>query len=162
MSVSVVERVFFFKLLACGLLLSACDMPELGESNSNSKSDPIIVNMRCELDQSFCTANVAEQAITLTPLPANLPPMQNLSFQVKHVGQAHITMTRLWLTGRDMYMGEHYFGIPSNKGPAVTQFRGMIPLCTQDARMVWLVNLEMKIEGTLYLLQAELKSSQNI
>ena len=149
-------------LLAYGFLLSACDAPVIGESNSISKTNPITIAMRCQPDQSFCTANVAEQEITLAPLPANLPPMQNLSFEVKHRGETDVTMMRLWLTGRDMYMGQHYFEAANSAGLAVTQFRGMIPLCTQDARMVWLVNLEIKIEGTLYLLQAELKSSQNI
>ena len=149
-------------LLAYGFLLSACDAPVIGESNSISKTNPITIVMHCQPDQSFCTANVAEQEITLTPSPANLPPMQNLSFQVKHRGQTHATMTRLWLTGRDMFMGQHYFDAANSAGSAVTQFRGMIPLCTQDARMLWHVNLEMKIEGVSYLLQAELKSSQNI
>ncbi len=119
-----------------------------------------IISSTCQLDRRSCVVSLPNnQEISFTLQPKRLLVMEMLSMRVD--GFDSNMKIKIWFEGRDMEMGKHYMQPVSNKSeslPSTILYKGMIPVCSLNPQMIWVLNAEFMHENHLILVQFQLKA----
>ena len=91
-------------------------------------------------------------------LPKGLPAMAPLVLSITGLGNVKESL-KVWFEGKNMHMGMHYMLPATNKSQLYDQkvFQGMIPVCSIDEEMVWLLNVDIPIQNHIFNIQFQLK-----
>ena len=114
-------------------------------TDSNSENPVAIAMTSCALNEESCDVSVFGQPVTLSLLPIGLPTMAPLTLTIKDKG-LDLDDVMIWIDGKNMDMGRHFFQPESEKQGART-YKGMIPLCTLGDDMVWEMSIVFSMDG---------------
>lgn len=106
----------------------------------------------CPLAAQGCIVQIEDGPLAITLRPQGLPALTPLTLELAGTFASHANDWLVWFEGQDMEMGRHFFSPKS--GPAQSSsdllyFSGMIPVCSIDERMVWLLNVQFAYNGQL-------------
>lgn len=113
----------------------------------------------CPLERMPCKIFMpGGQTLEFDIAPKGLPVMEPLMLNVKGVGNDNNSMVA-WFEGKSMNMGKHYMFPATIKSQLPDQkvLQGMIPVCSIDKEMVWLLNVDIPIQNQIYNIQFQLK-----
>tara|TARA_R110001592_G_scaffold61350_4_gene186947 strand:- start:5354 stop:5809 length:456 start_codon:yes stop_codon:yes gene_type:complete len=148
-------------LLAVLLVFSAIVLLVVLNTINNKKtpSEIITVYSDCSLDKESCVVSLqGNREIIFKLEPKGFPAMEPLFLSVHGLNDIKNNL-KIWFEGKGMNMGIHYMlPIPDQVEPIYTSYRykGMIPVCTIDSKMVWLLKTEFVYEGNLHQIQFQL------
>lgn len=107
------------------------------------------VNVPCHPAEKVCRINLGDLRFAVRLAPEHVPAMEplRLSLELEESSTlANLGPILVWFAGRDMEMGLHFFEPDITSGMEAGSMRqdfvGMIPVCSVDASMVWLLNLQ--------------------
>jgi len=103
---------------------------------------------KCPLLEQNCSVNLAGGIqLDIALSPKGLPTLEPLELRISSSSTAldQIQDIQIWFEGRDMDMGLHYFNLIFLNDQIVG--KGMIPICTIDASMVWQLNVAFIYQG---------------
>lgn len=110
-----------------------------------------IVKSECHFENGVCQVELAEfQPLRFELSPADLPAMEPLFLKITWLANPKTSFShfKVWFEGRDMNMGQHFM-LPEQDqhsktlpSPEILTFKGMIPVCSVDERMVWRLIIE--------------------
>jgi hypothetical protein len=113
---------------------------------------------KCSLENMSCSVSMSDGQILLFDLvPKGLPAMEPLMLTITGSGLNQKPL-KIWFEGKDMNMGKHFM-LPvtsQNQLSNAVSFKGMIPVCTLDKDMQWLLNIELTDKHQLYHIQFQL------
>ena len=128
-----------------------------------------LVRVHCGLHQGPCRLNFAGLEVEATLNPLGLLTMTPLVLELVSVEQSRNFSSpwKVWFEGRDMDMGRHFM---HPRAPDSTilrddahafraHFDGMIPICSIDPDMSWLLNLQTVINEQVVRFSFELSSA---
>ena len=160
-----VLRRFYYIVLPLGaiaaLLFLADWSPRYQEPNIQSVPDHLI-NVDCDLSTKVCPIRLGDLSMTLSLNPAGLPALTSLQLSISERSSAieEAQSWSVWFVGRDMDMGRHLMtlapqvgaekGEYAESGVDSMQYTGMIPVCTVDRSMMWLLNIQFAWRSELY------------
>ena len=128
------------------LLLSACDSSDDLTRELNTQQWPIVET--CDLHHQACSAQNAQQSVTLTITPQPIPIARPLNVSVK-LDNLTADKVELDISGVNMYMGFNRVALtpnPKQKGEFVGT--SMLAFCT-IAKMQWQVTVMIhQADGT--------------
>ena len=116
----------------------------------------------CSLEKTSCVVNLKDNHKIIFNLePKGLPVMELLTLSIEGLSDSQ-NILKIWFEGMGMSMGTHFMLPVSNNNDSfnnyLTNFKGMIPVCSIDAQMLWLLNVQFKHKSQLYLVQFQLKT----
>ena len=113
-----------------------------------------IIDNTCFIENKPCLISlphISDLSIHLSQIP--VPAMEQITLTVSGIPKDQLSL-KIWFEGKDMDMGKHYLLPLPNKGnkgmDAVTEFTGMIPVCSLDNNMVWLLIVELSNQDLLF------------
>jgi hypothetical protein len=120
----------------------------------------------CSLEKKSCIVSLKDNHEIIFNLePKGLPVMELLSLSVDGISVEGLSnaqnMLKVWFEGRDMSMGRHFMLPASNNDVSFNvapKFKGMIPVCSIDTEMVWLLNAQFIHQSLLYQVQFQLQT----
>lgn len=131
---------------------------------SDSKNKVAIIktpiHSDCSLEKIPCEISLPNGLALLFNLePKGLPVMDPLVLTINGLEFIEEPL-KVWFEGKSMNMGIHYM-LPSpisSRVPGEYIFNGMIPVCSIDKNMVWLLNVDVPIKSQVFNIQFQLKS----
>ena len=133
--------------------------------NNNKNEAPIVTTTilsECPLEKMSCIISIPNgQTLSFHLEPKGLPVMEPLMLSVAGLGAIKKSALKVWFEGKSMNMGVHYM-LPApinNKFSDQMIFKGMIPVCSIDKEMVWLLNVDISINSQAFKIQFQLKPS---
>lgn len=133
--------------------------------NKKTPSEIISIYSDCALDQESCIVSLqGNQSLIFKLGPKGLPAMEPLFLSIKGLNSPQNSL-KVWFEGRDMDMGTHYMLPISQKDESTKsfyKFKGMIPVCSVDTKMVWLLITEFMYENKRHQIQFQLNTFSNI
>lgn len=163
---------FPFGVVCLLLLLAACSEP-------GGSIDPAVteqIELVCDAGQTRCSAILPstlkpeDSALERKPelelrlLSPALPALQPVGFELTISGKENVpsfdgfTLSKAWIEGRDMFMGEHALEHRYQADLRSHTLKGMIPVCVTGSDMVWRLKLQLIINNTKVLAYADLRS----
>lgn len=120
----------------------------------------------CSLNQGRCLVELEGASVHFEIHPKRVPPLEPLKLIVKYDSPTELKEPLIWFSGRDMEMGVHFFQEVSTSESAESEssvrvFKGMIPVCTIDQRMVWQLHSQLTINHLRYEVVFDLTSSSH-
>lgn len=113
----------------------------------------------CPLEKMPCKISIPNgQSFTFDLVPKGLPVMESLALSVTGLEGVKEPL-KVWFEGKNMYMGMHYM-LPVLIKPQLhdqQDFQGIIPVCSLDKEMVWLLNFDIPIKNNVFNIQFQLK-----
>ena len=115
------------------------------------------INIDCPIAQKPCAVRMGTLSMQVSLSPKNLPALQALTLTISDLSE-HMSRSSdwlVWLEGRDMDMGRHVLNrLVSEESSSQDRllFGGMIPVCTVDSHMTWLLNVQFANNGQRYRL----------
>ena len=113
------------------------------------------IHSDCSLQKMPCKVFMPDGQMLLFVIePNSLPAMEPLRLSVTG-GAILKNPFKVWFEGKNMNMGRHYMLLDHNKNQAFDKkiFKGMIPVCSIDNEMVWLLNVEVALKNQLFKIQ---------
>lgn len=98
------------------------------------------------------------QSLQFDLSPKGLPVMESLELSVTGLGELKNPL-KIWFEGKSMYMGMHYMLQSATKSqfPGQKIFQGIIPVCSVDQEMVWLLNVDVPYKNQMLNIQFRMK-----
>ena len=145
-------------LIAILILLGIAGVYFLVEAPEPTKNLNIIKS-HCHFENGICEHELHKNLhLRFEFIPADLPAMEPFILLISTLSGEQIRSgnIKIWFEGRDMNMGQHFM-LPAQdqiretvkSGPEVLAFKGMIPVCTVDADMVWRLIIELSHAGSM-------------
>jgi hypothetical protein len=143
------------------LLFLAERSPHYQAANIQSVPDHLI-KVDCDLSIKDCPIRLGDLSMTLSLNPTGLPALTPLQLSISKPSPSieEARSWSVWFVGRDMDMGRHLMtpapiegaeqGGHSGSGINSMQYTGMIPVCTVDRSMMWLLNVQFAWRSELY------------
>jgi hypothetical protein len=136
---------------------------------ANNKKIPSEINSifsDCALEKISCVISLKDDHQVIFNLePKGLPVMELLTLSLDGISVEGLSNTqnilKVWFEGQDMSMGMHFMLPASNHDNSfdmAPKFKGMIPVCSIDTAMVWLLNAQFKYESHFYQVQFQLQT----
>ena len=115
-----------------------------------AKTNRLIVQMPCDLNQSACqAADQQGHQIQFSLSPTPIPLMQNLTAQLMVKGWKDIQEAQVSIEGVNMYMGQQFTFLQPN---ATKQWHGnlMLPICS-ESNMQWQASVHIQSADKFYV-----------
>lgn len=166
--------------LIVGIFCFASVLVGCADSGSEPGSEPFSpeqaatqkIELHCDDEQKYCTAALPpaltdenrQQTLVLRLQSPSLPALKPLQFELMRSGASTAlgfdegALVRVWIEGRDMFMGEHR--LESSYDAALKGFvlDGIIPVCVTGSEMIWRLSIELIINNSKVLAYADLRS----
>lgn len=133
--------------------------------NTNKPTKPIKKTLQsdCALEKEICEITLPDgHALSFNLEPKGFPAMETLHINIAGLS-AQNKPIKLWFEGKDMSMGVHFM-LPAPSQDHLSKFsvfKGMIPVCTIDNDMIWLLKAEIPNGDQLFQIQFQLQSVLN-
>jgi len=109
-----------------------------------------LIKVDCNLSEVACPIRMGELQFEVAMTPKGLPVLEPIRLAIK--GQTPVIDASQWLVwfeGRDMEMGRHILVPSDDASQSQKSFLGIIPVCTVDENMVWLLNVQLSADNTV-------------
>ncbi len=142
------------------VLLADKWLPLDGSSAFVAEPDHVI-SVDCDIGHNACPIRLGDIKMTLSLTPDGLPALIPLRLAVSDssIAVQEAESWLVWFEGRDMEMGVHQLlpepsGLPVSKDASRSNnavvFSGIIPICSVDSAMTWLLNVQFVWRAKLY------------
>lgn len=150
---------FFVLLLVSIIVLSFWGLPDLRLPDHSLQAPPLLpvhqsMRSKCPVTRQACTIVIDGKPLLFRLRPDGLPALTPLNLEVQIDEQlASSSDWSAWFEGRSMDMGLHFLALDeghSTENAGLVHLSGMIPLCTVDAHMLWMLNVQFVYQNKRY------------
>jgi hypothetical protein len=134
-------------------------------SNNNNEPKQVKTEIQsdCLLEKKSCRIMLPNsQEFIFNIEPKVIPAMELFTLSIERLGKEPKAF-KVWLEGKDMNMGSHYMlPVPSAENlTEIQEFQGMIPVCSVDKNMIWLLKIEIPSDDQFFQIQFHLQTKLN-